>query len=396
MQRIRAKLTKRLIDSLAPPTEGGSYIVSDTEDDGLRLRVFASGRKKFALEYRIAGRVRWFGLGRFGDLTVNDARERVRKLRPRITDGFDPAEAKAIGRDEPTFLEYAEGWTKRSKLRKKPSSLRNDELLLRLHLVPALGRRKLRSVTRADLARLRDKLSDRKTTANRVLALASTIFNAAEADGERDPNSNPCRHVERYKERRIERPLTGDDFARLWVALDTSDEAPAAVAAIRLLVLTGLRCGEALSLRWQDVDLDGARLQLRDSKTGARRVLLSAPAVELLRSVPQNGEFVFSGKLDRVTREERPLADLTHPWQRIRAKAGLSAIRLHDLRHSYASVAIGSGHSLPEVGKLLGHRNVATTARYAHLVEDAERRAVRSVGDAIARAIKPPRLRSVK
>lgn len=430
MKRIRAKLTKRLIDSLEPVPAGTPfYVVTDTEDEGLRLRVLASGRKRFGFEYYASGRARWHTFGTFGPMTVEAARTNARALRSDVEAGRDPVDAKAKERAEPSFEEYADRWVKRAKSRKKPTSLRNDELLLRLYLVPALGKKKLRDIKRGDLLRLRDMppeewkrlrgnpvveekpgdkrgrkrrprevtLADKPTTANRIFALASAVLNAAEADEERDPNTNPCRHLERYKERRLERALADEEFANLWKALDQSDEAPAAVAAIRLLALTGLRCGEVLALRWDDVDTEGARLQLRDSKTGARRVLLSPAAAGLLSSLPRDGAFVFPGKDRKPPGEgKNPLADLTHPWQRIRETAKLPDVRLHDLRHSFASAGIASGLSLPEIGKLLGHRSVATTSRYAHLIETAERRATDRVGAAIAKAIKTPRLRRVK
>jgi len=392
MARIRAKLTKKGIDALqAPPPGTKCYTVTDTEDDGLRLRVFESGKKRFALEYRRGAAVRWYTFGTYGDMTIDQARKEASALRARIAKGFDPADAKARDRVAPTFGEFADRWLERAKTRKKPASIRNDELLLRLYLKPAFGRRKVRDVRRADVEQLRDKLKDKTTTANRVLALASTIFNAAEAQDERDQNTNPCRHVERYRERKVERPLTVDELQALWATLATSNEAPAAVAAIRLLVLTGLRCGEVLALRWNDVDTEGARLHLRDSKTGARRVVLSAEAVELLDSLPRTAEHVFPGG-----KAGEPLADLTHPWVRIRRAAGLEGVRLHDMRHNFASAGIAAGLSLPEVGKLLGHRSVATTQRYAHLIEQYERQATARVAANITAAIKAPRLKVVK
>lgn len=390
MKRLREKLTKRYIDSLRPPTDGAEdYIVSDSEDDGLRLRVWASGRKTFALEYRApgGGRPRWITLGTYGDLTPEQARKEASQLRARVAQGFDPAEAKTRERLAPTFEDYAMRWLDRAALRKKPSSVRNDKLMLRLHLFPAFGRRKLKDIQRADLARLRDSLATKRTTANRCLALASVIFNAAEADDERAQNSNPCRHIERYKERRIERALSGIEMARLWAALDGCDEAPAATAAVRFLVLSGLRCGEALALRWDDIDLDAGRLSLRDSKTGPRRVLLSSPAVALLASLPRGRAHCFPGKIDAVTAKEYPLADLTHPWERIRVRAGLNDVRLHDLRHAFASSAISSGLSLEELAPLMGHRSIATTRRYSHLLEGAERVAAEAAGAAVAAAI---------
>ena len=185
--------------------------------------------------------------------------------------------------------------------------------------------------------------------------------------------------------------MTNEEIASLWAVLDTINEAPAAVAAIRFLLLTGLRCGEALALRWSDVDIEGGRLKLRDSKTGPRKVLLSPVAAALLESLSPVGEFVFPGKPTQgPDSEERPLADLTHPWQRIRKVAGLVGVRLHDLRHTFATQGIAHGITLEHLGPLMGHRNIATTQRYAHLLEATERRATDTVGAALAVAIATP------
>jgi integrase len=383
MKRVRHKLTKRLIDSLPAPPDGvRSYIVSDTEDDGLRLRVFKSGAKVFALEYRTrGGRVRWYSFGQHPDLSIAEARRRASTLRVQIREGFDPVDAAAVTRTAPTFSECAARWVERSKVHKKPSSRRNDELLLRLYLLPRFGKRKIRDLSRQDVQRLQDELSGKKTTANRCQALLSTILNYAEAIEEREPNSNPCRLVKHYKERRVERALTLDELAHLWEVLDSSTEQPSAVAAIRFLALSGLRCGEVLALRWDDVDITGKRVQLRDSKTGPRKVLINEPAVALLDSLPRASASVFAG------RGGTAIADLTHPWQRVREQAGLPDVRLHDLRHSFASLGIAAGLSLPEVGKLLGHRSVATTHRYAHLLETAERAASDRLGMVLSRVL---------
>ena len=223
----------------------------------------------------------------------------------------------------------------------------------------------------------------------------SKMLNLAERWGLRPDGSNPCRHVEKYAERKIERFLSAEELARLGEALleaeRTQTELPSVVAAIRLLLLTGCRFSEIITLRWDEVDLERKCLRLRDSKTGAKTVHLSEPAIEVLQSVDREpgNPFVIVG-----AKPGSHLVNLRKPWCRIRASAGLDDVRIHDLRHSFASVAVAGGLSLPMIGALLGHSQPATTQRYAHLAGDPLRQATNLIGGRIATAMRvPARLR---
>ena len=260
-------------------------------------------------------------------------------------------------------------------MRKKPASLRNDRLLLRIHILPKLGKVALEAVNRTDLAALHHALRATPTTANRVASLLSKMFNLAERWGLRADGSNPCRHLERYRERARRRFLTREETARLGQALDESErdgsETQAATAAIRLLLLTGARVGEILSLRWEDVDTETRCLRLPDSKTGAKEIPLGHAAYELVLSLNHGeSDYVIPGRC-----ADAPLVNLNKAWRRIRARAGLGDVRLHDLRRTAASAGASIGLSLETVGQLLGHAQVATTKRYAFLFDDAKREA---------------------
>ncbi|WP_256868508.1 tyrosine-type recombinase/integrase [Candidatus Entotheonella palauensis] len=273
-------------------------------------------------------------------------------------------------------------------MKKKPGSLRPDEYNLRCHVVPALGNKKVADITRADIAELHFAMHETPGAANRVLALLSKMFNLAEQWGYRPDHSNPVRHIERYKEKRFERFLSAEELARLGDVLAeaerTQSEYPSVIAAIRLLIFTGARLSEILELQWDYVDFDNVCLRLPDSKSGAKVIYLSAPALSVLYNIDrhENNPYVIVGR--------EPLSHLVNlrkPWARIRAKAGLDDFRLHDLRHSFASVGAGLGVSLPIIGKMLGHTQAATTQRYAHLAADPVKEATDKIGETIAAAL---------
>ena len=255
-------------------------------------------------------------------------------------------------------------------------------------MLPELGELAMDEVERRHIAAPHYRHRDTPYQANRVLEVVRKMFNLAEAWGLRTDGGNPCRFVQKYKEKRRERFLTEEEFARLGRVLAEVEaegaETPAAVAAIRLLMLTGCRLGEIQTLRWEDVDLDAAELRLRDSKTGARMVALSSAAVAVLSALPRidGNPWVIVGR-----KPGAHLTDLQHPWRRIRARADLEDVRLHDLRHSFASRALALGESLTMIGKLLGHTQVQTTARYAHLARDSVKASGSRIGDSIGLSI---------
>ena len=384
-------LTKRSIDASRYQGDGKSRDVRwDDAVRGFGVRIYPSGRKAFVLSYRVNGRKRLYTMGTYGTLTLDKARLKANKLLGEAEDGKDPAETRRIARHAPTIsklcdrymAEYAEG-------RKKPSSLYNDRIMIDRFIVPALGGRKVADVTRADVLRLHNGLRKTPYQANRVLALLSKMMSLAEGWGLRPDRTNPCFHVERFKERKRERYLSAAELTRLAGALAESeceaDELPPAVAALRLLLFTGARMSEILTLRWEHVDFERACLRLPDSKTGAKTVHLNAPALAVLAATMRH-----EGNPHVIVGAKRAahLVTLAKPWRAIRERAGLPDLRIHDLRHSYASVGAGAGLGLPMIGALLGHRDAATTARYAHLADDPLRRANDAIGAWIEAAMK--------
>jgi integrase len=231
--------------------------------------------------------------------------------------------------------------------------------------------------------------------ANRVLALVSKMMNLAETAGHRLRNSNPCANAERFKENKRQRFLTGEELARLGEAFSAAEQGgtvnPVHLAALRLLLFTGCRMSEVTTLRWANVDIERAMLNLPDSKTGAKSVFLSAPALRVLAELarPEDGDApVFPALRRRRPGALSSIDDLRSPWERLREAAGLMDVRLHDLRHTFASAAAAGGISLQLIGGLLGHASTRTTERYAHLVDVAHRDAVERVGSSLSSALR--------
>jgi integrase len=277
-------------------------------------------------------------------------------------------------------------------------------------VLPAIGSKRIIDVQRAVLARLHGKLVGTPYEANRALALISAMWNWAARRGEVALADNPSKGIERYPEHGRERYLTSVELARLGAALNEGEtiglpyaideEKPAAkhapkpdkrrtkldpfaVASIRLLILTGARLREILDARWEHVDLERV-IFLADSKTGRKPVYLSAAAQSVLASLPRvsGNPHIIAGE-----REGAPRADLKKPWAAVCRATGLEGLRLHDLRHSFASIGAGASMGLPVIGKLLGHSQAATTHRYAHLDADPLRQAVETIGATISAAM---------
>ena len=257
-------------------------------------------------------------------------------------------------------------------VRCKPTTAAQRRFVLRKHVLPALGSSPLAAVNREDVADLHYRLRATPTTANAAIATLSRIFTFAETCGLVPEGGNPCRFVVKYRERKRERFLSDDEFDRLGRVLTEMENerrlSPHAADALRLLMMTGCRRNEILTLRWTDVDLDAGELRLADAKTGARKVTLSPPAVKILMELPRvsNNPWVIVGAAPG-----KRLLNINQHWHRVRTRAGLEDVRLHDLRHSWASRALALGESLPMIGRLLGHSQVETTAGYAHLARDS-------------------------
>jgi integrase len=328
-------------------------------------------------------------IGRHGELTPAQARAEAKRLLGEIAAGRDPASDRDKAKPDKTLGSVLDQFLAehvRPKL--KASTALEYERAARLYIRPALGQCPIGAVQRQDIARMHHELASKPYQANRTLALLSKLFNWAEKHGLRPDGSNPCRHVEKFRERRRERFLSQAELGRLGDALRDAEWenscSPWVAAAIRLLALTGMRRNEVLTLQWEHVDEERGCLVLPDSKTGRRMVYLNVPAGAVLQAIPrlEGNPFVICGE-----RPGQHLVNLEKPWRRIRKAAQLDDARLHDLRHSFASVAASGGQSLVIIGKMLGHSQPATTARYAHLADDPVRAASHEVGRRIATAM---------
>lgn len=385
------RLTKKAVEA-ARPKDRDQWLW-DGEIKGFALRVKPTGVKSFMVQYRNAtGRTRKVTLGKFGVLTVEQARDQARQMLAAVAAGADPAEQRKQERNLETVKDLWERYLSAyAEAHKKHSSVQNDRYMWNQDVEPALGKKRVDGVTKQDIQRIHASLKDRPYWANRVLSLLSKMFGLAEEWGIRPELSNPCRTVKRYREAKRERYLSGDEYKALWEALAEAEasetEPQAAIDAIRLLILTGCRRDEILKLQWREVDTNRRVLRLQDSKTGQREVILSQAAVDTLRGILQR-PVVDAVHVCPGRKPGQPYVGLRRVWTRICKAAGIGETRIHDLRHGFASVLAGSGHSLPIIGKALGHTRSETTARYAHLQDDPVRTAVDLAGNIIMAAVK--------
>ncbi len=394
-------ITKTVVDRLKP-----GAIAWDAEVTGFGVRC-QRRYKIFILKYRIFGRPRWISIGKHGaPWTVELARKEAKRLLGQVAAGVDPAEARDEAKADVTISELCDLYLKEGCTTKKASTVATDRGRIERHIKPTLGRRRVRQVRRGDVQRLLQDVADGTTAtdektgfrgravvtggkgvATKTVALLSAIFNFAIDRGLCTENS--AQGVKTFKTKNTERFLSAEELSRLGEALSGAEREganPFAIAAIRLLALTGARKGEVLSLHWKRdskgagyVDFDHSCLHLLDSKTDEKRVPLGAPALELLANLPriEGCPWVFPGN------SSGHFVGLQKVWTEIRRRAGLDDVRLHDLRHSYASTAVASGDSLYLVGKVLGHRQASTTQRYAHLSDDP----LKDVADRTSRQI---------
>lgn len=377
------KITKRLVEAAKPQDK--DYIICDDDLAGFALRILPSGRRSYIVQYRIGNRYRRMSLGAHGVLTPEKARRMAFKVLAAVKDGEDPAGERSRARKACTVKELAERFDQEHiSVRLKQGTATEYRRNLRRFILPALGRLKVADVTRADVAKFHHDLRHIPYQANRNLEVISKMFSMAEMWGMRPDGSNPRLHIKKYPEEKRERYLSQKELSDLGSVLNEAEEMGVddiyAVSAIRLLIFTGCRLNEIMSLKWTEVDFANSCLRLSDSKTGARVVHLGPPALDLLKNLkrqPKN-PWVICGKIPGTNRKE-----IQKFWQRIRKRAGIEDVRIHDLRHSFASNAVAQGMSLPMIGKLLGHTQVQTTARYAHLAADPVKAAASSVSSNI-------------
>ena len=360
------RITKRSVDAIK--VGGTDTVYWDGELTGFGLRVRRSGRKSYVVQTRIAGKLCWFTIGPHGPLNPDQARARALEILACAKKGIDPRDADARREAEPSMADLGRRFLEEYvPVHCKPSTREEYRRSVRLFVDPVIGELRVPEVQRKDIAALHHGLRDKPYQANRTLGVLSKMFNLAEVWGWRPDGSNPCRHVKRYKEHKRERFLSPEETERLGQVLrEAEEEMPSAVAAFRLLLLTGCRMSEIRDLRRDYVKDDC--IELPDAKTGGRVVPLGPEARAVLSAIPRDEDnpWVIAGRLPGSH-----LTDLQRPWRRIRKQAGLEGVRIHDLRHSFASRALALGESLTMIGKLLGHTQVQTTARYAHLARDS-------------------------
>lgn len=347
-------------------------VVWDTDVAGFGVRCQRRDRV-YVLKYRFEGRQRWYSIGRHGSpWTPETARREAKRLLGFVADRRDPAAFRDAIRRAETIGELAARYlSDHAEPRNKPRTVADDRMLLRLQILPAFERFKISDVTRADVARWHRSLGGAPVRANRALALLRAMFNRAEEWGLRQEGTNPATRIERFPEKKRERFLSPQDLARLGDAVRVGEATgkvhPSIIALARLLILTGARRSEIALARWEWVDFERACLRLPDSKTGAKVIPLAAPALAVLARLPRldDNPYIIVGE-----RPGAPFIGIERAWRRLRDAAGLGDTRLHDLRHSFASVAVAGGDSLYLIGKVLGHRQATTTERYAHLHAD--------------------------
>jgi integrase len=372
---MRTKLSDSAIEAISTPSK--ETVLWDSEVPGLGVKVTAKGARTFFCYYRnVAGEQRKPKIASTA-IGIDEARKIAREWLVLVARGGDPSHDRKTLRSSPTVAELATRYLEEhARPFKKASSVAQDRTNLTRCVIPLLGTRKVVTLSRRDVTLFHLRMRRTPTTANRVLALLSSMFSFAIRS--EIVKENPCRLVPRFRERKIHRDLNSSQFQALSIALDKAgSKSKSSVALLRALLLTGCRRSELVNLRWDEVDLEKGLLNLADSKTGEKTVFLNDAAVEIIREqVGEHLELVFpspSGK---------PIRGIYHLWNSVRVSAGIPDFRIHDLRHNFASMAIASGASLPTVGRLLGHKSCVTTQRYAVLAETAARAAAQSVGQA--------------
>jgi integrase len=409
-----AKLTKTSVDEAKP--EASRYILWDEKLKGFGLKVEPSGTKTFIVRYRVgggrSGTLREFKIGRFGKITPDEARAEAKKSLGRVEVGEDPQNQRAAARKVLTIAELCDVYLDEGMSTKKPTTQYLDRIRINGFVRSHLGRRKITEVGREDVERLRDliatgqakgepltddekgalkrkdpnatglpsgrRVRGGKTAATRTIKLLNSMFKFA--IGRKLCKENPCKGVALFADVERERFLSTAEVASLGDALTAATEEgkhPYLAAIVRLLMFSGARKNEIARLRWSEVDLDRAVIQLEESKTGRKPIQLGAAALQVLNGIERTKSlYVFPEPADPA----KPIHGIDWYWVGIRNRAKLPGVRLHDLRHSFASAALGGGASLAVIQRLLGHKRIQTTMRYAHLADDP----VKSAADAIS------------
>lgn len=399
-------MAARLNSSNVEKLKDGEFLW-DPDLKGFGVRGRSSGQF-YVLKTRINGRQRWFTIGRHGaPWKPEKARQQALVMLGQIANGDDPSDERASRKRAMTVAELCDVYLDEGCDHKSESTIATDKGRIERHIKPLLAKRLVQDVSRQDIAMfLRDiaagkTATDQKTkkqgraivrggrgTASRTVGLLGGIFSFAEDRGLIE--QSPVKGIKRYRDKKVERFLSEAELARLGGALSSLEQtgqlSPFAAAAIRLLLFTGARKNEILSLKWSSVDLEREMIFLPDSKTGQKPIFLSGPARAILSELPRmsGNPFVICG-----SKPGEHLTDLKRPWEKLLKEAGITDLRIHDLRHHFASTGAMGGLSLPMIGRLLGHARAETTARYAHLADDPVRKANDAVATRIADGLLP-------
>jgi integrase len=381
------KLTADFIDALA--ANGKDQAFSDTVVSGLSLRVTQAGQKLFIAKARVGGKLRKVTLGSYPGMSLAAARREARPALDALRLGRDPslekaARQKTVADGAVTIEALADRWlTDQVRVKRKPRTVADYEKIFAQHINPALGHLPVQAITWADVNAFHGSMARTPRRANYVVSTLRACLTYSEKIGLRPPLTNPCRGIEFFREKARERFLSEAEIAQAGEAIEAVERkgtvGPHGAAGLRLALFTGARSGEVTAIQWSHIDWQRRIVRLPDSKTNEPRTIhLSDAAVEFLKTLPRVGRFVIAG-----AKPDEPYKNLGRAWIIAREVAGLQDVRLHDLRHSYASLAAGRGVSLQMIGKLLGHKVPATTARYAHLAKDA----VAAVNDELGTAM---------
>lgn len=397
------RLSKRTVEGIGPTSRTTFFY--DTELKGFGVKVMPSGVKTFIVEYRpgAGGRgapKRRLTIGRFGALTVEEARDIAKTSLGLVHSGGDPAANRTKARAEITVGELCDLYLQEGCETKKPSTLITDRSRIERHIKPLLGRKKISEIARPEIERfLRDVAAGKTATdvktgkfgraiveggkgaATRTVGLLGGIMSFAVS--RRLRTDNPVHGVKRYADKKGERFLSTSELGRIGAEITKAEQSganPNAIAIIRLLAFTGARKSEISCLRWSEVDLENGYLRLGDSKTGAKVIPIGPPARQVLAGLPviENTPYVFPAATGLGS-----FQGVDKVWRIVREAADLSTIRLHDLRHSFASVGLSRGDALVTIGAILGHADIKTTSRYAHLANDPVKRAADDISQSI-------------
>lgn len=378
MPSIKAKIGPSTMTAIKP-----GEIIWDTELKRFGARWGARGATYF-ITPRVDGRQRWITLGRHGVLTPAEARAKARLLLAEADFGGDPTRARLASRSIPSFDDFAANWLlTHAKTKRKPSTHREYKRIVEYYLKPRLGKVRVDRITRSDVLSLHAELASSPYQANRAVAVLSSMMGFAEGLGHRPQFSNPCRGVERFKERKRKRPLTVKELAALWAHLAKLQPVanPYIVGALRLILLTGMRREEALTLKRSYVFAEAGELRLPDTKTGPRTIVLSREALAVIEALPplDDNPYVFVGH-----KKGQRLVNISDAWQDIRQMLGFPDVRIHDLRHTVGSLLAKSA-PMVVVRDALGHQEITTTNGYSHAANDDVRDAVEALSEIITR-----------